>query len=139
MVYCFPGSWPRWSRNWHIRQFSNWLNGEQMASLANEMVCYLTPENVRPVSIKDEEDGKNALFHYDWNFGFPKAECYLESCMSQAQAAIYTVALLLQKNCVRFGALKSAHIRSDMFWMLENRRDLDWSFLTMGINSTLIL
>lgn len=127
---CFSSPWPKWARKWLNRSRGDWPTYEALQHVG-KFACYLVPESPRPVQPSLKVKQSHPLWKLHWCLCFPSAEQYLETCFSQAQMTVYTIALMLHKTFIRstFG-LDVAHIRNMLFWMAE--RQPEWSELEMG-------
>ena len=123
---CFSSPWPRWARGWLKRpRRTSWPAAEDLRQL-DKSVCYLVPESLRPGAELHAED---LLWRLDWCLNFPAAERYLETCLSQAQMTVYTIALMMHKTFIKKG-LEPGHVRNMLFWMVE--KTPEWCEFEIG-------
>lgn len=136
MIPCFESHWPQWARRWLTRPRSDWPSEEAIEQI-ERYNCHLVPEIPRQ-SLPNNSESSSQL---DWCVSFPRAEKYLETCLSPSQLTVYTVALMIHKIFIKavsstFG-LDTGHIRNMLFWMVE--RQPEWSEHELGKSTVILL
>ncbi|XP_058791919.1 uncharacterized protein LOC131664651 [Phymastichus coffea] len=138
VIPCFATHWPQWARRWMTRSRGNWPTEEALEQIGRYH-CYLVPESLKQAL--PNSDLSHPLWQLDWYLMFPRAEKYLETCLSPAQTTVYTIALMIHKIFIRtvsstFG-LEVRHIRNILFWMVEKQPD--WSEHELGKSMVILL
>lgn len=118
--------WPICAQEWLNRPRDGWPRDNDIDKV-KDFGCYVVPEGYVAKS-----GSSNLTEDLEWQLTFPTAERYLETCMTQAQAQVYLIALMLHKTFMRpvfdtmFG-MTTAHIRHKLFWMIEeNDKPSKW-------------
>lgn len=122
-----PAEWPECGSEWLNRERCEILDRttnviyiwptKKMIEKITKFGCHIIPEGYMP------KRHTNPQHTVEWQLSFPAAERYLETCLSHAQVRVYLMALMLHKTFIRpvdttFG-LTTSHIRSQLFWLLE--------------------
>lgn len=122
-----PAEWPQCGSEWLNRLRPEILDPsnnmifvwptKKMIDKVKKFGCHIIPEGYMP---KRQNNPNHTI---EWQLTFPAAERYLETCLSHSQVRVYLMALMLHKTFIRsadttFG-LTTSHIRSQLFWLLE--------------------
>ncbi|OAD60934.1 hypothetical protein WN48_01001 [Eufriesea mexicana] len=124
--------WPICAQEWLDRPRNHWPTSNDVDKVKS-LGSYVVPEGFIP-----KHGNSNLIEDLEWQLTFPTAERYLETCMTQAQAKIYLIALMLHKTFMRpifdtMFSLTTAHIKHRLFWMIEeDGRSSKWPDNGMG-------
>lgn len=126
-IFC---PWPSCAFEWQRRHrpvHENPINGQRFQWPNQAMVhrivsfgCHVIPLGYAP------KRGKNAFRELEWKIVFPKAERYLESCLTSTQVKILMITKALIKTFVEPQHRKTTymfsfdHLRAHLFWQCEN-------------------
>lgn len=130
IIPAISGPWPKIAIEWKYRQRKvkeNPLTKQRYewpsVAMVNKVVsfgCHVVPIGYAP---KNETNPEREL---EWKIVFPKAERYLESCLTNSQTKVYMVCKSLFKTFVdqntdsQVNMFTSEHLRHHLFWQCEN-------------------
>lgn len=116
IVPCVYSEWPECAQEWLDRPRGTWPHYNVIEKV-KKFGCHMIPEE--PLLDKPSDKYQDLK----WQLIFPKAERFLETCLTYPQVRVYLIALMLHKTFIRpvdtiFG-LTVSHIKNRLFWLIE--------------------
>ncbi|KAL9965457.1 hypothetical protein ACROYT_G029259 [Oculina patagonica] len=111
--------WPTDAYEWKVRQPRNWPSADVVKKISSSGFM-LVP---KPSDLSGD-------IRREWRFSFSNPEAELLECLNEDQAKVY---YLLRSLYARYlkeklgGVLTSYHLKTVMFWMLEEEKPSVWS------------